>query len=240
MFDFQFDQILSHLYSSLAGNIEIYLPKVIGAFVTFGFGIIIAIGVYKFIVYFFKKFKLIELIDKITINHQFSTLEDEEPITEAHKKKEKKLSSKIKIDDIVAKSLSYYIVLVFFRFAIVIIGINDVEVFMNDLLAYLPSLFIWIVIGFFGIRFSNFIYNVVYHTLSLTKQKTSKIVASGAKIIILFFTLMLVLKYIKIVDPFIINTILVGFISMLTISWWLAFWLGGKDIAKEILEWFRK
>jgi hypothetical protein len=51
---------------------------------------------------------------------------------------------------------------------------------------------------------------------------------------------MLVLNYTKVVDEFIINTILVGFISMTTIAWGLAFGLGGKDIAREILESFRK
>jgi hypothetical protein len=36
------------------------------------------------------------------------------------------------------------------------------------------------------------------------------------------------------------NTILIWFISMLSIAGWLAFWLGWKDIAHEILESFRK
>jgi len=74
------------------------------------------------------------------------------------------------------------------------------------------------VIGFFGIRFANFMYDVVYNTLELTKQKTSSIIAMGAKIIVLFFTIMLVLNYTQIVDIFIINTILIGFISMLTLA----------------------
>jgi hypothetical protein len=79
----------------------------------------------------------------------------------------------------------------------------------------------------------------VYHALNLTKQKTAKIIASGAKIVMLFFTLMVVLNKIWI-DSTIINTVLIWFISMLAIAGWLAFWLGWKDIAKEILESFRK
>jgi cellulose synthase/poly-beta-1,6-N-acetylglucosamine synthase-like glycosyltransferase len=95
-------------------------------------------------------------------------------------------------------------------------------------------------IWFFGIRFANFIYDVIYHTLALTKAKTSKIIAYSGKIIILFFTLMLFLDYTKIVSDFIINTILIGFVSMLSLAWWLAFGLWGKEIAQEILESFRK
>ena len=42
------------------------------------------------------------------------------------------------------------------------------------------------------------------------------------------------------IDTQIINTILTWFIAMLTIAWGLAFGLWWKDIAKEILESFRK
>jgi hypothetical protein len=96
-----------------------------------------------------------------------------------------------------------------------------------------------VVIGFFWIRFANFVHDVIYHALDLTKQKTAKIIASWAKIIILFFTLMVVLSKIGIATE-ITNTILIWFISMLAIAGWLAFWLWWKDIAQEILESFRK
>jgi hypothetical protein len=51
---------------------------------------------------------------------------------------------------------------------------------------------------------------------------------------------MIMLNYIKIVDEFIINALFLGFITTLTIALWLAFGMGGRDIAKEILESFRK
>jgi len=41
-----------------------------------------------------------------------------------------KLSQRIKIDNIVAKASAYYIFLVFFRLAIVVIGITEVEIFL--------------------------------------------------------------------------------------------------------------
>ena len=245
MFDFNYDKIINNLYVETVWNIEFYIPKIVWALVILWIWIIIAIWMYKLVLFLFKKFKIIELIDRLNIDFD----DDDDDEKENKKKNLKqweslinktvKLSQKIKVDFIVAKSISYYIFLVFFRFAIITIWIKEVEVFLWDLIAYLPSLFIGIVIGFFGIRFANFIYDVVYHTLNLTKQRTSRIIASWAKVIILFFTFMLVLRYIKIVDPFIINTILVWFISMLTIAWWLAFWLGWKSIAHEILESFR-
>ncbi len=225
--------------------IEIW-PYLIGAIIVFVLWIIISIFAYKFIIYLFKRFKILELIDKLDIDFD----DDEDDKVEAEKNKDnegykkptlsQKLWKKIQIDKMIAKAIGYYIVLVFFRISIVIIGIDEVEQALWQLIGYLPRLFLWIIIWFFGIRFSNFVYDIVYHPMSLAKQKTGKIIASGAKIIILFFTLMLVLQYTQIVEDSIIHIILIGFISMLTIAWGLAFGLGWKNIAKEILESFRK
>lgn len=237
MFQFNIDKIMNDFYSWVVSNLEIYLPKLIWALLTIAIWVVISILVYKMVMYFFKKFKITELIDKLNID--FENDEEENWETKSKKTKIKKISDKIKINEITAKAFSYYIFLVFFRLSIIVIWIKEVEDFMWDLLAYLPSLFIAVVIWFFWVRFANFIYDIVFHALELTKQKTAKIIASWAKIIILFFTLMVVLSKIWIAND-ITNTILIWFISMLALAWGLAFWLGWKDIAHEILESFRK
>jgi len=235
------EELINNLYDKLSISVVEYWPKILWALLILILWAFIAFFIYKFVLYLFKKFKLIQLIDKLTLE---DTNEEDEKVEKKSKelwqKHKKLLSQKIKINIIVAKAVSYYIFLVFFRFAIIIIWITEVEKFMWDLLAYLPKLFLWIIILFFWIRFANFIYDLIYHALDLAKQKTSKIIASGAKIIILFFTLMVALNYIDIVDKVIINTILIGFISMLTLAGWLAFWLGWKHVAKEILENLKK
>lgn len=239
MFDINIDKIMNDLYISISGNIEIYLPKIIWALLIAWIWVIISVWVYKIVMYLFKKFKIIQLIDKLNIEFDENKDLEEENKKKIEKVKHKKLSDKIKIDVITAKAFSYYVFLIFFRLSIIVIWIKEVEDFMWELIAYLPSLFIAVVIWFFWVRFANFIYDLVYHALDLTKQKTAKIIASWAKVIILFFTLMVVLSKIWIATE-ITYTILIWFISMLALAWWLAFWLGWKDIAHEILESFRK
>jgi len=220
--------------------IETYALNMFWALVVVILWVLIAIIVYRFIIYLFVKFKILELIEKFDVKKTENQTKKEQEEDEAKKSEVYDLvSKKIQVDKVVAKATAYYVFLLFFRWAIVILGITTVEQFLKDLLTYLPNLFVWIVVWYFGIRFANFIYDVVYHALNLTKQKTAKIIASWAKIVMLFFTLMVVLNKIGI-DSTIINTVLIWFISMLAIAWWLAFWLGWKDIAKEILESFRK
>ncbi len=213
---------------------DIYLSKILSAVLLLIVWLCISILVYQFVRYIFRRFKIIEFLDRLDMDFEDSKIK---------KKEKKKLSEtfgkKIMLDIVVAKSISYYIFLVFFRYAVVIIGITDIEEFMSDLLAYLPSLFIAFFIWFFGIRFANFIYDVIHQSLKLTKQKTGKIIASGAKVIVLFFTLMAVLAKVGIATE-ITTLILTGFVAMLTIAGGLAFGLGGKDIARDILESFKK
>ena len=240
---------LNKIYNNLISNIEYYINdywiKIFWAIVILLLWIIVAVLVYRFVIFLFAKFKIIQLLEKFEINiyeeHEKALSVDE---TETEKIKTKKkaniFKNKLQIDKVVSKAVAYYVFLLFFRWSVVKLWITEIESFLKDILYYLPSLFVWILIGYFGIRFAWFIYDLTFHTLDLAKQKAARIIASWAKIIILFFTLMVVLNYTKIVDEFIINTILVWFISMLTIAGWLAFWMGWKDIAKEILESFRK
>jgi hypothetical protein len=197
--------------------------------------------VYTYTIKIFKRYKLKEKINKF---EEF--LEKDEEIKEGIKeeKPKKKLTERIKIDIVAAKSFSYYIFLFFFKQSLLVLNITEVASSLDTLLNYLPSLFVWIIIWFFGIRFANFIYDVTYHTLSIaeskSKTKTSKIIATGSKWLILFLTFTLVLNFTKIIDKEMIYIILIGFISMTSLAWWLAFWLWWKHIARSILEKFNK
>lgn len=89
----------------------------------------------------FRRFKLNELVDKLKVSF------DEENLDEVKEKVKKKLkknrfTDKIKVDDVVAKSFSYYIMIVFFRVSISYIGIIEIEQFLKDLTHYLPNLFV--------------------------------------------------------------------------------------------------
>jgi len=74
---------------------------------------------HRLVKYLFRKFKIIVLIDKISIKYEVEDGNDKEKNTDV--KVQKKLSHKVKIDEISAKSVSYYIFLVFFRLAIIVI-----------------------------------------------------------------------------------------------------------------------
>ena len=225
------ENLINWTYHNISWAIEKYAYVFLISALNLLIWFLIAFIVYKRIMYLFKKFKIVAIIDRITM---ISMYKDQKKEVEV-----KKISDNIKIDVITAKSMSYYIFLLFFRYSIVIIWITDVEVFLDKLINYLPSLFIWVIVWFFGIRFANFVYDLIYYPLDLSNQKNAEIIAMWWKIIILFFTMMVVLSQIWIWTD-ITNIILIWFVWMLSLAWWLAFWLWWKDIARDILESFKE
>ena len=225
------ENLINWTYHNISWAIEKYAYVFLISALNLLIWFLIAFIVYKIIMYLFKKFKIVAIIDRITM---ISIYKDQKKEVEV-----KKISDNIKIDVITAKSMSYYIFLLFFRYSIVIIWITDVEVFLDKLINYLPILFIWVIVWFFGIRFANFVYDLIYYPLDLSNQKNAEIIAMWWKIIILFFTMMVVLSQIWIWTD-ITNIILIWFVWMLSLAWWLAFWLWWKDIARDILESFKE
>lgn len=245
MFTYLREQIFNTLYASVIEKLQVYAPKIIWAISILLIGLIISVVIYKIVMYLFRKFKIKGIIDKLELKMDLNLgdenqegIDDKKP--RIKKIVRRKLTEKINIDRLTAKACSYYVFLIFFRFSIVVIWITEVELFLKDVLDYLPKVFIAVCLWFFWIRFSDTVYDIVYYTLELTKHQTSKIIAMGSKVIILFVTIMAVLTQIKIVSEFIVNTIFVWFISTVTIWVWIALWLWGKDVAREILESFRK
>lgn len=229
-----FFELYNHFY-------ENYLWKILESLFIILFWILLSYLLYKIILYVFKRFNLLALIDKLDtkMSHWVQTAEIGKNKKTEKLKVKTSFTKKFKVDQVVAKALAYYVFLLFFRLAITNFWIQDVENFMDELIKYVPKLFIWAIIWYFGFRFSKFVYDIVKYTFGVKSKETAKLIATGVRGIIIFFTVMAVLDQVGIATE-VTATLLNGFIAMLAIAGWLAFGLWGKDVAREILESFRK
>lgn len=111
-------------------------------------------------------------------------------------------------------------------------GINEV---LNGLLFYLPKVFIAVVIGFIGVVVSNLTYDVVHHSASGLDEKAAKTLAGVAHYAVIFFTALVVLSQLGVAAD-LIEILFTGFVAMMALAGGLAFGLGGKELAAEILR----
>ena len=207
-----FSQILSRFWLKFID----YLPQLVAGFLIVLFGLIVVKIFIKFIKFFFKFFPLKELAKKYKL-----ISEEETKIWES----------------VFLEVIKVIVFLVFLMPAFEVWGLNKATILLNQLINFLPNVIISIVIAFFGIIFANLGEKLVHSSFS--KIKTRKFLGFLAKAIILFFTALIILNQLGVAQD-LIRILFAGIIGMVAIAGGIAFGLGGKDTAKEVLESLKK
>lgn len=141
--------------------------------------------------------------------------------------------------DIIAELIRWAVVILFLIPSVEVWGLSRVTVVLNQLLFYLPNVLVAVVIGFVGLIFANLVSNLVKHSVKTVGATSANSLSALAHFAIVFFTVLIVLNQLGIAQD-LIRILFTGIVAMLAIAGGLAFGLGGKDIAREILEEFRK
>lgn len=135
--------------------------------------------------------------------------------------------------------LRWTILILFIVAAVDTWGVKKVGDFLNQLLIYLPNVFIAVVMGLVGIVVGNLVADVVRHgSKSMGSQSTGSL-SSLARYAIYIFTGLLVLHQLGVAAD-LIQILFTGVVAMIAIAGGLAFGLGGQDTARDILRSLRE
>ncbi len=115
----------------------------------------------------------------------------------------------------------------------------DVAVFLDLILTYIPSVVAGGAILLIGLVLAHFLSNVVKGTLVAADFVFAEAVSGIVRYSIIIFTFLAFLAQVGIAGS-LINTLFIGLVAFLAIAGGLAFGLGGKDTAHDILEKIRK
>lgn len=130
----------------------------------------------------------------------------------------------------------YWFVLIVFLAAIAeILKLTQIQDFMSKLVAYLPNVVAAVVILVIGLLVANLLSSVVRDTTKAANLKRAEFLASLTKWSIFIFALIAALVQLKIA-PELLKIFFTGLIAMLAIAGGLAFGLGGKDAARELID----
>lgn len=139
------------------------------------------------------------------------------------------------------KYLSVFIFLLFLRTAVERTGYTEVEKFLDSLVDYVPFLFWAVFISFLGIQASKTFHSIVYNAVHFENVKTAAVVANITRVLFLFFVFTIVIGLInagpvEIIPEYLVRSVLIGFVASASLAFGLAFGLGGKDAATQILH----
>ena len=137
--------------------------------------------------------------------------------------------------EVLSEILKWMLIIVFLVPALEVWGLSRATSVVNQILFYLPNVVVAVVIAFVGILASNLTSDLIRHRVKTMGSTASNSLAVFTRGTIMFFTVLVVLNQLGVAQD-LIRILFTGIVAMLSLAGGLAFGLGGKELAKELLE----
>jgi small-conductance mechanosensitive channel len=200
----------------------IFFPRLIGAIIIFLIGWFIALGIGKLVAEILKRLQFNRIFEKGTWKAAMEKAE-------------------IKADGagFVGAIVKWVLIIVFLLAAMKILGLVEFAGFLTNVLSYLPNVIVAALIFVVAVIIADLLEKVVRATVESIKVGYGGVAGAIIKWSIWIFAILAILIQLKIATQLIL-TLFTGFVALVAIAGGLAFGLGGKDIAADILDSIRK
>lgn len=196
----------------------IFIPALVGAILVFVIGWFIAIGLAKLVT---------EVLKKLRFNKIFEKGVWKEALAKAE--------FKVDAAGFIGAIIKWVLVIVFLMAAVEILGLSEFAGFLKSVLAYLPNVIVASFIFVVAVIIADILEKVVRAAVESTRIGYGHIVGVIIRWSIWIFAILAILIQLK-VAPTMIQTLFTGLIAVIVIAGGIAFGLGGKEIAGDILK----
>ncbi len=142
-------------------------------------------------------------------------------------------------EEVLVEVLRWTVVVLFLIPTLEVWGLSRATSVLNEFVLYLPNVIVAVVIGFVGLVSSNLVADLVKRTVKTMGSGTANTLGVFTKTTIVFFTALVVLNQLGVAQD-LVKILFTGIVGMLAIAGGLAFGLGGREMAKEVLEELKK
>jgi len=205
---------LTILWEKLIG----YLPNLIAAIIILILGILLAKAIERLVQKVVEALKVDELIRKINIVKR---------IEEA--------GTKVTFSQILAWLVKWFLYIALLIAVSEILELGQFTDFLKQIALYLPNVIIAVLILVVGLILGSFVEDLLVKILKGTKAKLANLVARVAKWAIVIFSVLAALIQLN-VAPYLINTLFTTIAFAIALAAALAFGIGGKDAAKDMID----
>ena len=220
-----FQSLASASYTALMGlwqGFINFVPTLLGGLIIFLIGIVIGNGISQLIEKIIEAIKLDKALEKAGVK-EFTD----------------KANIGLNSGYFLGQLTKWLIVLAFLVAACNIWGLAAVGDFLRSVVSFLPNIIVAVVIMLAAIVLGEYAARFVRASVSGAGLKFQGFLSSLTKWAIYIFGILAALSQLK-VASYIINTLFTGIIAMLALAGGLAFGLGGKELAQEILKKFKE
>jgi len=195
-----------------------FIPNLIGALVVFILGWFVSSWV---------GWGVAKVLNWLKLNELFARGQWDEALEKA--------GIKADVSGFLGQICRWIMVLTFLSAAVEILGMVQFASLFSQVVSWLPNVIVVVLLMVVTVIVADILEKIVVASAVKAKVKSANAVALVVRWMIYIFALMAILLQLNIVSP-LVQTLFTGLIAVLVIAGGLAFGLGGKDLAKEILE----
>jgi len=211
------EAILTALASAL-DLVLTFIPKFIGFLVILLVGWIIASVVSRGLTMLLRKIGFDRLSDRIGLTRL-----------------EQRMGVRMDTAGILGKIVYWFILLIFLVPAADALGIPTVSAVLSGLVAYIPNVFVAILVLFLGTLLATFVADIVRGATATANIGNPTIFAGIARWAIIGFAALVALEQLQIA-PALINLLFTAIVGAVALAFGLAFGLGGRETAQRWLN----
>jgi hypothetical protein len=137
--------------------------------------------------------------------------------------------------EVLSELLRWVVIILFLVPTVEVWGLSRMVTVLNSLLFYLPNVIVAVIVGLVGYVVGNLTYDIVLNSVKSLQKSFAKTIAAGARSSILIFTGLIVLNQLGVAQD-LIRILFTGIVFMLALAGGLAFGLGGKEVARDLLK----
>jgi hypothetical protein len=135
---------------------------------------------------------------------------------------------------ILGRIVYWFVFLIFLVSAVDALGLTSVSSILNELITYIPNVFVAVLILFLGALAAGFVAQIVRGATASARVGNPRLFAILARVAILGFAGLIALEQLQIA-PALLNILFTAVIGGAALAFGLAFGLGGQETARRLL-----
>ena len=195
-----------------------FIPKFIGFLVILLVGWIVATVVSKALTFLLRKIGFDRMADRIGLTRL-----------------EQRMGVKMDAAGLLGKIVYWFLFLIFLVPAVDALGLTTVSAILSTIIAYIPNVFVAILVLFLGTLAATFVADIVRGATATARIGDPNIFATIARWSIMGFAALVALEQLQI-TPSLINELFGAIVAAAALAFGLAFGLGGRETAQRYLN----
>lgn len=212
------NSVLGETFGNTVSSVYAFIPRFISGLIVLLIGIIIATFLKQILLELFKFAKFNNFLKKYGLPH------GREGVDWAH---------------IISEMVRWFVIILFLIPTADVWGLGKFVEVLNNLILFLPNVFVSVLILMIGFVVSKLVYDLIMASVHGLSKDSMRTVALVGRYAVLVFVFLVVLNQLGIASD-LIRILFGGVVAMVALAGGLAFGLGGKKTAEEILEKLKK